>query len=185
MKTLTLPNKLSILRILLIPLLWYLALQEQRLAFAILLAITGITDFLDGFLARHLHQVSRFGSLLDSTADNLVSISALFWFWMLEPAFFGTYNLIILGAVALYIASLTYGFIKFKQLITYHLYTNKAGVLLFYTFFIHSILATPNLAFFFLTTTIIVLGLLEEIAITYTHDYPENDKLSIFNKKAL
>ena len=71
----TIPNILSLLRILLVPLfLWvYLeaqTLQEHLLAAGIL-AFSGLTDMLDGFIARHYGLITDLGKLLDPAADKL------------------------------------------------------------------------------------------------------------------
>jgi cardiolipin synthase len=73
---LTIPNLLSLARLALIPVfLGFLITGEDVLALIVLLA-GGATDFLDGFLARRLHQVTRLGKLLDPVADRLTILSA-------------------------------------------------------------------------------------------------------------
>ena len=71
-RILTLPNALSLLRLLGVPVfLWLvLGLHQDVVAF-LLLAVSGATDWLDGYLARRLGQVSRIGALLDPLADRL------------------------------------------------------------------------------------------------------------------
>ena len=75
----TIPNMLTILRILLIPVfLWvYLGLDDQYLALGVL-AFSFFTDFLDGFIARKYHMISEFGKALDPVADKLNQASILF-----------------------------------------------------------------------------------------------------------
>ena len=75
----TIPNMLSILRIMLIGPIIYCILHENRTYFyagIMMIFIAGLTDFLDGILARRLNQISEFGKLLDPLADKL-SIAAL------------------------------------------------------------------------------------------------------------
>jgi cardiolipin synthase len=73
---LTIPNLLSLARLALIPVfLGFLITGQDVLALIVLLA-GGATDFLDGFLARRLHQVTRLGKLLDPVADRLTILSA-------------------------------------------------------------------------------------------------------------
>jgi cardiolipin synthase len=73
---LTIPNVLSFARLALIPVfLGFLITGQDVLALVVLVA-GGVTDFLDGFLARRLHQVSRLGKLLDPVADRLTILSA-------------------------------------------------------------------------------------------------------------
>lgn len=73
MRWLTIPNAFSVLRLLVfVPLTTWLAFQPDRqLAATISLAAFGATDWIDGFLARSLGQVSRVGEILDPIADRL------------------------------------------------------------------------------------------------------------------
>ncbi|MGH9103748.1 MAG: CDP-alcohol phosphatidyltransferase family protein [Acidimicrobiales bacterium] len=69
----TVPNALSVGRLLCTPLVgWLLLGPAERLAAAWLLAVLGATDFLDGFVARALHQVSDLGKVLDPLADRVL-----------------------------------------------------------------------------------------------------------------
>ena len=71
-RILTVPNGLSVLRLLGVPVFLWLVLVPQADGWAFLvLAIDGITDWLDGALARMLNQQSRVGALLDPAADRL------------------------------------------------------------------------------------------------------------------
>ncbi|MGH9113097.1 MAG: CDP-alcohol phosphatidyltransferase family protein [Acidimicrobiales bacterium] len=70
---LTLPNLVTVARLCCLPLfLWLLFGREDRAAAAWLLAGLGITDWVDGYLARHLGQVSELGKVLDPVADRLL-----------------------------------------------------------------------------------------------------------------
>jgi cardiolipin synthase len=52
--------------------LWLLFAQDDRAKAAALLAVLGVTDFLDGYIARHFNQVSDIGKILDPVADRLL-----------------------------------------------------------------------------------------------------------------
>ena len=70
------PNLISLLRILLVaPVVWALATQQFALAL-VLFAVAGISDGLDGFLAKHYHWESRLGSILDPIADKLLLVAS-------------------------------------------------------------------------------------------------------------
>ena len=72
---LTIPNIVSIVRLLLMPVFVYLLFaRDNRAGAAYLLAFLGATDFVDGYIARHFNQVSEFGKILDPTADRLLLI---------------------------------------------------------------------------------------------------------------
>jgi cardiolipin synthase len=74
----TLPNALSVLRLLGVPLFLWLLLGPQADGWAlVVLVVSGLTDWLDGKLARWLDQGSRLGALLDPAADRLYIVSAL------------------------------------------------------------------------------------------------------------
>ncbi len=69
----TLPNLITLVRLACLPwFLWLLFKDENREAAAWLLAALGITDWVDGYLARHLHQTSDLGKVLDPVADRLL-----------------------------------------------------------------------------------------------------------------
>lgn len=74
------PNLLTLLRIALIPvfvLFFYLPISWSYLAVTIIFATAALTDWLDGYLARRLKQVSAFGAFLDPVADKLMVVIAL------------------------------------------------------------------------------------------------------------
>ena len=75
-----LPNTLTWLRIFAIPLvviLFYLPYNWADPAAGLLFAVAGITDSLDGYLARRMGQTSRLGAFLDPVADKLIVAVAL------------------------------------------------------------------------------------------------------------
>jgi cardiolipin synthase (CMP-forming) len=77
-RLLTVPNALSVLRLLGVPLfLWLLLGPHADVAALIVLALSGISDWADGVLARKLNQMSRIGALLDPAADRLYILAAL------------------------------------------------------------------------------------------------------------
>jgi cardiolipin synthase len=74
----TLPNALSVLRLLGVPLFLWLLLGPEADGWAlVVLIVSGFTDWLDGKLARWLNQGSKLGSLLDPAADRLYIVAAL------------------------------------------------------------------------------------------------------------
>ena len=80
-----LPNALTILRLALIPLFIavFLAAEDgSSWAAAIIFAIAGVTDQLDGWLARRWHVESRFGRLADPLADRLMIDAAVILLWL-------------------------------------------------------------------------------------------------------
>jgi len=74
----TWPNAITMVRLLLLPVFfWLLFATDHRAIAAWLLAALGATDWIDGFVARRFHQVSNVGKILDPTADRLLVIGGL------------------------------------------------------------------------------------------------------------
>ena len=74
----TIPNILSMLRLADVPLFLWLVLGPEADAWAlVVLMISGITDFLDGYLARRLDQFSSLGEILDPVADRLYILAVV------------------------------------------------------------------------------------------------------------
>ena len=73
---LSIPNILCYLRILLIPVFIYTYFQAETHWLALMvLMISGITDFLDGYIARHYDMITDFGKLIDPVADKLTQLA--------------------------------------------------------------------------------------------------------------
>lgn len=83
-----LPNFFSILRVILIPVfIYFLSLKTINgwIGALFVFGIASFTDFLDGWIARKLKQVSRFGEFIDPLADKLLVISSLIALIVLDP----------------------------------------------------------------------------------------------------
>ena len=84
-RLLTVPNLLSLVRLAGLPLLlWLLLGSRQDLLAVLVLALAGLTDWLDGKIARWLDQSSRLGEILDPAVDRLYTLGVLFAFGMRE-----------------------------------------------------------------------------------------------------
>ncbi len=71
-KIITIPNILSFFRICLIPVLvWLYSVGHDYMWAGYILILSGITDMVDGYIARHFHMVSNLGKILDPIADKL------------------------------------------------------------------------------------------------------------------
>ncbi|RIV37336.1 CDP-alcohol phosphatidyltransferase family protein [Micromonospora radicis] len=106
-RVLTLPNLISFARLLGVPLFLYLFLVARAdVAAIVVLAIGGTSDWVDGWIARRLRQVSRLGELLDPLADRLYILATLVAFtarevvpWQFTVALLGR-ELLLLGSLA-------------------------------------------------------------------------------------
>jgi cardiolipin synthase len=75
---LTIPNLVSFARLATVPIFWWLLIAEDDLtAAAVLIIVVGVTDWVDGYLARRLEQASRLGAMLDPIADRVMIASAV------------------------------------------------------------------------------------------------------------
>ena len=123
------PNILTICRFIFIPFIFGSILQKNFLLAFIFLTISGITDVLDGFIARKYNFITNFGKLIDPLADKFTQIStliALSWigiipFWFLMVVFLKE-ALMIAGA------SFLYG----KNLVVSSRWYGKLATVLFY-----------------------------------------------------
>lgn len=90
-KVLTIPNLLTFLRMALIPLFAITLVYNREGLALILFAIAGLSDGIDGFIARRFRQESKLGTIIDPIADKLLMTTAfimLSWPGVLEPSRF-------------------------------------------------------------------------------------------------
>lgn len=94
----TTANKLTISRIILIPIMivvlyiealnkpiGFLGMTINQFIFAVLFVIASFTDFLDGYIARKYNQITTFGKFLDPIADKVLVVAALLYLMLLIP----------------------------------------------------------------------------------------------------
>jgi cardiolipin synthase len=107
---LTIPNLISLVRLACLPVfVWLVFGAEEQGPAAILLAVLGATDWVDGFVARRFHQVSRLGKVLDPVADRLLVGTAVIVIIVhgAVPVWFGVLTLsreALVGAAVLVLA---------------------------------------------------------------------------------
>ena len=98
---LNIPTYLTFLRILLIPVLvavFYLPWPNAHLMCGVIFMLAGLTDWLDGYLARRLSMATRFGAFLDPVADKLMVAVTLVLIVQADPSpLVATASAIIIG----------------------------------------------------------------------------------------
>jgi len=162
---LTVPNLLSILRILIAPLLLVSAATGRAGLFVFLFILSLLSDALDGFLARRLNQVSGLGAQLDSWGDLATYLAALAGVWLLWPALIRREQTFILLGLGGFLFPILLGFCKFGRLTSYHTRAARLAAVLLGV-------ATPLLLvggppyLFRLAILLFLLAELEEVAIT-------------------
>ena len=103
----TTANKITMVRILMIPFFIYFALQADKTSLIIalvLFCLASVTDFLDGYIARKYNQVTDFGKFVDTLADKLLVTAALLIF--IEKGIFPAWMVFIVLAREFIITSL-------------------------------------------------------------------------------
>ena len=123
------PNTLTIIRFLLIPVILYSIIREEYLTALILFTISSATDVADGFIARKFNLISNFGKLMDPLADKLTLISLL-----VTLAFKGIIPIWILVIVALKEVTMVVGasFLYGKDVVVYSRWYGKLATVLFF-----------------------------------------------------
>ena len=131
------PNILTIVRFLLIPLILYFIFTDQYIAAFIMLTVSGLTDVLDGIIARKFDCITNFGKLVDPLADKATQIAILVALtvqgiiplWMLIVVFVKEFAMIA-GA------SFLYG----KEIVVSSRWFGKLATVLFYVAIVCSLL---------------------------------------------
>lgn len=83
---LTIPNLLSVLRLILLPVYARMYLSGQYLPAGIIMAVSCLTDCLDGMIARRYNQITNLGKLLDPLADKITQLTVLLCLCLKLPA---------------------------------------------------------------------------------------------------
>jgi cardiolipin synthase len=133
----TIPNILSLYRILMFPVILYFLWQGNRPIFLWLLAINLLTDILDGYIARNFNQQTAIGAKLDAWADVGSYILAFGGVGIFEWPFVAAHKTGLLLFAALYLSSILTTTIRFGGIIGLHLYSCKItgylqGIFLFW-----------------------------------------------------
>ncbi len=125
------PNLVSLSRLLALPVLMFLVIEQSWISALAVAAIFGFTDFLDGFLARRLNQVTPLGALLDPLIDRifiLCLLIAMVISKVLSPILF----LLLLSRD---LVVLIVNFLRFKSMSVTVIYLGKLGTWVLYVSF--------------------------------------------------
>lgn len=178
-KYLTVPNGLSLSRLVFLPLLYVFALKDMRAAFVIGYAILGSTDFFDGQVARIFNQKTDFGKTFDSIADLPFYLSSAYFMARLYSEYLKpnmTLLYIFFGILGL---SFIVSAIRCRKPILMHTFILKlCGVLVYFLLILS----------YFVNTTILVtvilglyyIGFTEEIMIFIKYGEVDPDSHSLF-----
>ncbi len=136
-KIITIPNILSLFRLCLIPLIvWLYCFKKYYGLTAIVFIVSGVTDVLDGIIARKFNMISDFGKAFDPVADKFTQITMLFCLVMRFP--FMTVPLVILVVKELLAATMNMLTLKKAGFVVAAVWHGKLNtVLLYSTMFVH------------------------------------------------
>lgn len=122
-------NLMTILRMVLTVFLWFIMRETY---FIYVYFITGITDVLDGYLARKLHIESETGAKLDSVADLMLTVFIVSYIYLMDSAVLMDNMLILVVLFIMKIIVIFITYIRFKRIAIVHTLGNKIlGVLIF------------------------------------------------------
>jgi len=183
----TLPNMLSISRLILIPAMlipaYYIQDEPQaRFVFLIMFIVIGVTDKLDGTLARYLNQTTALGAKLDTIADMVFYPLIALWLYRFESEVVGEWWNLVYFLLALYSFKMVTGKIKFGYVPAFHTIGAKTFSASLYFFMIAAIL-DPVLAksIFPVLCVIGYINQLEETYILLTRDSVDENIRSVFD----
>ena len=179
----TIPNVLTILRIILIPVFVVLFFKGQKIAALCVFCAASLTDMLDGYLARKLNQITDFGKLFDPLADKLMVLTA-----MICQTFWGPLPLIAVLIVAAKELMMVLGgvFMLSRGVVVYSNYYGKAAQVGFIASlilsFFHDRFAEGNVMLWGMTPDIILLWITVALAIIAMVVYTAGAVKQIKNK---
>ena len=176
----TIPNILSLYRIVVFPFIAWLIFQKEEKLFAIFITISLLTDILDGLIARVFKMETAIGAKLDSWADTGTYLLAFAAIYIFKWSLIKPHAWILLLFVAVWIFSYAIVFIKFKGLIGLHTWLFKLTgylqgafiVILFWVGFIPW--------FFYLAISVGTLACIEEIWIILTISQPHSNVRGLY-----
>lgn len=173
------PNLVSLLRILVAPVLFYFALNQQPMWFIAAVLFAEFTDVLDGFLARTLKQITPLGSHLDSWGDFVIYSTMAICAWILWPDILQREIIYFSIIVLSFTLPALIGFIKFHTFTSYHTWSVKLAVVIVVISYI--LLFTGLLDWPFRVAALFCLyAAIEEIAITLLIREEHTDVRSVF-----
>ena len=179
-KIYSIPNLLSMARLVLVPVLIALAVAAKAQVFLMVLAVSLLSDAFDGYLARKLNQATELGAKLDSWGDVLTygaMIFGLYWVW---PQIFAEQLWFLVAATLSFVVPVVYAFRKFGEYPSYHTLGAKTAAVLMAPAFYSLILLGWDLFFQAVIVFHIVVAF-EEMAITSLLSRPRTDVISILS----
>ena len=153
------PNTLTVLRFLFIPIIIDFIFKGIYLLAFIFFTISGITDILDGFIARKFNFVSNFGKLMDPLADKITQISTISA--LIIKGIIPFWILAVLTLKELIMISVAFVLYKKKVVTVHSMWYGKAATILFFIAIVLSLLSKgiPELSVITIYAFYIAIGM--------------------------
>ena len=178
-KVFTVPNSLSLSRLVFLPLLYFFLWRGHLFAFFMLFTVLGSTDFLDGYLARKWNQVSRLGKALDTIADMFFYISVAYYLYYLYPQAILSNRYFLIAAFSVYGLSFVIPLILYKKAYTLHTRILRSNAVVVYFMMLLSFMMNTTLLLSIILI-IFMIGFIEEILIFIRFGPVDQDTTSYF-----
>ena len=124
------PNFLSGFRLIAAPFLFIIAWQDRPNLFLAILAVSLLSDAIDGFIARRVKVTSKTGTKLDSWGDFVTYLTVSICAWRLWPEILQREAFFVVTGIVFFILPVLAGSIKFKKLPCYHTWAAKIQAVL-------------------------------------------------------
>ncbi len=158
-----LPNAISLVRLAAVPVLLWLACNQDQRSFAWLILVAGLTDVLDGWLARRFGWTSALGAMLDSISDVSLILAAIYGIWSMQQHVFLDNWMVFATVVGTWTIVHLTALLRYGRLASFHTRFTQLGILAFGGFvlvlFFHGFLPV----IFYLAATICFLGGIESL----------------------
>lgn len=180
------PNILTVLRFFLIPFILHFLVNDEFILAIVFLTLSGITDILDGTIARKFNFITNFGKLIDPLADKITQLSIL---WMLVSK--NIIPLWILVIVLLKEATMVAGasFLYGKELVVSSKWYGKASTVLFYLAIVLSMIfrdlqiqTSIDLIIYYIAVTMTIFSLVMYFREFYMQGYLKKESLKLNEK---
>lgn len=177
------PNILTVLRFFLIPFILHFLVNDEFILAIVFLTLSGITDILDGTIARKFNFITNFGKLVDPLADKITQLSIL---WMLVLK--NIIPLWILVIVLLKEATMVAGasFLYGKELVVSSKWYGKASTVLFYLAIVLTMIfrdlqinTSIDLIIYYIALTMTIFSLVMYFREFYMQGYLKKESLKL------
>jgi len=171
---------LSFYRLVMAPVIVWLALEEYRNLFIIFLCISLVTDILDGLIARTWNLQTKLGTRLDSIADDFTYVAALVGIFQFEYQTLKPHIYILYIFIGLLLLTTIVPLVKFLKTPAFHLYSFRVngyiqGFFIFYLFVIGF-----NVYFYYIAMSFGILACVEVIAVALVVNEPVTNARGLY-----